>query len=201
MGSFWSRVLAALAAAFRRRTSTMTDTTAATSGPPPWMPIAERELGLTETPGPRSTPRILELRRIAGCPLTGDDGAVAWCKIFVNAVLVLAGIPIVRDWMARSVERDPNFLRLPGPAYGAIVSFWRISRASGLGHTGFYVGETATRIRVLGGNQSDAVRLSFFLRRSPTFGLVGYYWPKSLPLPNTAAIRVDDTGEPVASAL
>jgi uncharacterized protein (TIGR02594 family) len=198
MESFWSRLLAALVAAFRRHRLTTTETS--TTPTPPWMPIAERELGLKETPGPRATARIIELRRIADCPLTGDDGAVAWCKIFVNAVLVLAGVAVVKDWMARSIERDPNFVRLPGPAYGALASFWRGSRASGRGHVGFYVGETATRVRVLGGNQSDAVRLSFFPRRGTTFGLVGYYWPKSLPLPKTGAIGVDDTGEPVASA-
>ena len=165
------------------------------------MPLAQREIGLRETPGPRSTPRIIELRRIAGCTLQGDDGAVAWCKIFVNAVLAMAAIPIAKDWMARSIERDPNFVRLNGPAYGAIVSFWRGSRGGGLGHTGFYVGETATRVRVLGGNQSDAVRLAFFAKGSPSFELVGYYWPRSLPLPATGPIHVDETGEPVASAV
>jgi uncharacterized protein (TIGR02594 family) len=200
MTSFLRRLAAAVAAVFSQ-VRPQASPAPASPLPPPWMAIAQREIGVRETPGPRSTPRIIELRRIAGCPLQGDDGAVAWCKIFVNAVLAMADVPVVKDWMARSIEHDPNFVRLDGPAHGAVVSFWRGTRAGGLGHTGFYVGETATRIRVLGGNQSDAVRLAFFPRRGAGFGLVGYYWPKSLPLPKVGPIRVDDTGEPVASAV
>jgi len=39
--------------------------------------------------------------------------------------------------------------------------YWRGSPDSGLGHVGFYMGETATQILTLGGNESDAVREQF----------------------------------------
>lgn len=40
------------------------------------------------------------------------------------------------------------------------------------GHVGFYVGGGAGSIRVLGGNQSDRVKVSVF----PTSMLLGYRW-------------------------
>lgn len=167
-----------------------------------WMSISAREIGVKETAGATSTPRIIEYRKIAGCDLKGDDGAVAWCKIYVNAMMTLAGLPIAKNWMARSIESDPNFVRLSGPAIGAVCSFWRTSKAGSLGHTGFYRGETASgKVLVEGGNESDAVRRAFYPKNGQSMGLVGCYWPKSVPLPATGAVYVDDDGSPVASAV
>jgi uncharacterized protein (TIGR02594 family) len=165
-----------------------------------WLSFSARELGVKETPGPRSSPRVIEYRRIAGCGLEGDDGSVPWCRIYVCAMFKLAGLPYRADWMARSVERDPYFVRLPGPALGAVCSFWRGSRAGGLGHTGFYRGETADKVLVEGGNESDAVRRAFYPKNGVGMGLVGYYWPKDVSLPAIGAIEVDDDGDPLASA-
>jgi DNA adenine methylase-like protein len=102
-----------------------------------------------------------------------------------------------KDWMARAVERDANFVKLPGPALGAVCSFWRSSKTSGLGHTGFYRGETKTNVLVEGGNESDAVRRQFSLKPN----LVGYYWPKDYPLPQIGGIGVDDDGKPIGSVV
>lgn len=168
---------------------------------PAWLTLSSKELGVRETPGPRSTPRILEYRRIAGCELHGDDGEVAWCRIYVCAMLALANVPYAQEWMARSVERDLHFVKLSGPALGAICSFWRGSRASGLGHTGFYRGETRDKVLVEGGNESDAVRRAFYPKNAGSMGLVGCYWPKALPLPNVGPIEVNDDGRPFASAV
>jgi hypothetical protein len=38
--------------------------------------------------------------------------------------------------------------------------FWRKSRASGLGHVGFYWAEDDDTYYILGGNQSDAVTIA-----------------------------------------
>jgi uncharacterized protein (TIGR02594 family) len=173
---------------------------AADSGPP-WLLVSAKELGVKETPGPRATLRVIEYRRIAGCDLTGDDGSVPWCRIYVCAIFALCGIPYLKSWMARAVERDPNFVRLPGPALGAVCSFWRGSRAGGLGHTGFYRGETPTKVLVEGGNESDAVRRAFYPKSSGAMGLVGYYWPKASALPKVGPVHVDDEGQACASAL
>jgi uncharacterized protein (TIGR02594 family) len=172
----------------------------AVSAVPPWLTFSARELGTKEIPGTESTPRIFQYRELAGCELKGDDGDVPWCRIYVCAMLALAKLPYRKDWMARAVERDSNFVRLEGPALGAICSFWRGSRSGGLGHTGFYWGESKGRVLVEGGNESDAVRRAFFPKNGSLMGLVGYYWPKSLPLPKIGPIKVDDDGRPIRSA-
>jgi hypothetical protein len=75
-------------------------------------------------------------------------------------------------------------VQLAGPALGAITVYWRISKSSGLGHVGFYEGEDGHGyINTLGGNESDMVREELLNPHGATFGLVGYYWPKSVPLP------------------
>jgi uncharacterized protein (TIGR02594 family) len=155
---------------------------------PPWLAWARAELGVRETPGPVSTKRIMEYRAIAGIRLGGDDGAVPWCAIFVNAALVKAGDPGSRNAMAR------GFLRwgrsLAGPAKGAIVVL-SSSRGPLSGHVGFYVGETATHLRLLGGNQSDAVSIASF----PKSKLLGYRWPSGAAAPKIGAL-ISQAGSP-----
>lgn len=143
---------------------------------PAWLIWARGELGVRETPGPVSTRRILEYRKLGECTLGGDDGAVPWCAIFVNAAVRMAGLKGSGNAMARGFLKWG--VRLAGPAKGAIVVF-SSSRGPVSGHVGFYVGETRTHIRVLGGNQSDAVSIASF----PKNRVLGYRWPARAPLP------------------
>lgn len=167
----------------------------------PWMEFAEGEVGEKEVPGRGSNPRIIEYRKIAGIALDGDDSDVPWCKIFVNAAFKTAGLPIQANAMALSIKDDPNFVQLDGPAYGCVVAYWRGSPHSGTGHIGFYVGENENgRILTLGGNEGDMVKKAFFPKSSHSFGLVGYYWPASVPDPEGGVVMVDDDGEPTGSA-
>jgi len=56
------------------------------------------------------------------------------------------------------------------------------------------MGETATQILTLGGNESDAVRIQF----EPRAKLLGYWWPESVTLPQGGVIEVtSDAGSPV----
>jgi len=57
--------------------------------------------------------------------------------------------------------------------------FWRKSRASGLGHVGFYAGEDASAYRILGGNQSDSVSVAWVTKDR----LVSARWPATVPAP------------------
>lgn len=43
------------------------------------------------------------------------------------------------------------------PQWGAVLVFWRESKASGKGHVGFYAGERPGAFRVRGGNQQDSI--------------------------------------------
>ena len=54
----------------------------------------------------------------------------------------------LRD-LIQSFRDNPNFVELDGPVLGAIAVYWRRSPDSGLGHVGFYMGETATKLRLI----------------------------------------------------
>ena len=130
----------------------------------------------------------------AKCGHLGDP----WCAIWVNAKLEVNGIPGTRSPSSQSFRHDSNFIKLNGPALGAIAVYWRSAPTSGLGHVGFYMGETDTQILTLGGNESDAVREQF----EPKSRLLGYWWPKSEVLPEGGAIRVtSENGHPAGKEI
>jgi uncharacterized protein (TIGR02594 family) len=146
---------------------------------PAWFIAAQKEIGTRELPENRG-PAILRYIRLAGCGAEGEP----WCAIFCNAMLEKVGVKGTRSPSSQSFRHDPNFVQLEGPALGAIVVYWRVSRISGLGHVGFYNGEDSHGfIETLGGNESDMVRNELLNPHGSNFGLVGYYWPKSVPLP------------------
>ena len=57
---------------------------------------------------------------------------------------------------------------------------------SGLGHVGFYRGETAESVYVLGGNEDDMVQIEPLSKNQ----LRGYWWPTSAPKPAIGKIVV-----------
>jgi len=150
---------------------------------PPWLIAARKEIGFHERPGNRGIERYVCLAR-AGSP--GDP----WCAIFVNAMLESAGYLGTRSAAARSFEHSQHFLRLEGPALGCIVTMWRQSKASGLGHVFFYLGENDKGLVALGGNQSDQVLIQY----EPHSRITGYWWPSSHPLPKVGSVIVADQG-------
>ena len=146
--------------------------------PPVWLARAIAELGVSEVSGPKSNPRILDYRKLGKTPLGGDDGAVPWCAIFVNAMLEKAGVPGSASAMARSYVKHPGFTKLVAPMLGCIA-VKSSNRGAASGHVGFYVGEDATSIHLLGGNQNDQVNFSSFRKAE----FVGFFWPKGQPSP------------------
>jgi uncharacterized protein (TIGR02594 family) len=151
--------------------------------PPPWLAKAQSYLGFHERPGNRG---IEEFIALAKCGAGGDP----WCAIFVNACLEGAGVRGTRSAMARSFERDGNFVKLPGPALGAVTTMWRGSPSSGSGHVFFYLGENERGVLALGGNQSDQVCRQY----EPRARITGHWWPKSAALPKVGRIAVKDDG-------
>jgi uncharacterized protein (TIGR02594 family) len=145
---------------------------------PAWFQFAMHEIGTREEPENRG-PAIQRYIDLAHCGAQGEP----WCAIFANAALEASGVQGTRSPSSQSFRFDPKFVKLAGPALGAIAVFWRSSHASGLGHVGFYRGETANYVYVLGGNEGDMVQIESLPKGAPAFGLEGYYWPKSAPLP------------------
>lgn len=167
---------------------------AVSASEPPWLVAARKEVGRRELPENRG-PVVQHYINLARCGAQGD----AWCAIFANAMLESVGIRGTRSPSSQSFRHDPNFIELHETALGAIVVYWRGSRGSGLGHVGFVVGvDSHGYINTLGGNESDMVAEEYLNPHGAHFGLVGYYWPKSVPLP-TDKLVARASGELVGS--
>ena len=115
--------------------------------------------------------------------------AQPWCAIFVNAMFASCTSPAVagtKSPSSQSFRSSEKFVQLGGPALGAVTVFWRGSPNSGQGHVGFYNGETAESVYVLGGNEDNRVEIAPVKR----FQLIGYWWPAGLAQPAVAKITV-----------
>ncbi len=120
--------------------------------PSPWLTIARRELGVREFPGNANNPRVVEYlsaTRNLGSSVRSKD-ETPWCSAFVNWCMQQVGIKGTQNALARSWQEWGK--RLDEPYVGCIVVFQREKK---FGHVGFYLGETETHIRVLGGNQQN----------------------------------------------
>ena len=153
---------------------------------PVWNRLARTQIGIHEV-GDNSGPDVA--RYIAGAH-AGELGD-PWCSIFCCWALESCGIRSTRSASSQSFRDDPNFVKLDGPAFGAIVVYWRAPRAQGVGHVGFYQKENSTHIFTLGGNESDMVKEEWLPKAASSFGLEGYYWPKAVDLPKIGPITVN----------
>ena len=140
---------------------------------PPWLKIAFEELddGVIRTPGPAATDQIVDYLEATtvGSPLNQTD-ATYWCSAFCVWVMERAGYKSTksawaRHWLDWGQEIDN------APERGAITVF---RRGTG-GHVGFYLSHTDGTIRVLGGNQGNAVSIV----NQDRSDFLGYRWPSS----------------------
>lgn len=141
-------------------------------GDPKWLALARAEIGTKEIAGPEHNPAVLGYFRDAGFPEINDD-ETAWCAGFCNAILERAGYNGSKSLAARSFLTWGKEVTKPYP--GCIVVFWRVSPRSWQGHCAFYVGETKTHVKVLGGNQANAVNITEY----PKSQLLGYRKPST----------------------
>ncbi len=122
-----------------------------------WLEIAQKELNVSEVPGARNNPRIVEYHKTT--TLQANEDSVPWCSSFVNWCIEKAGYKgtdsaRALSWKSWGVEAE-SFIPV-----GSIV----VMKRKGGGHVGFKVGEDVNSIFVLGGNQSDAVNVRAFAR-------------------------------------
>lgn len=113
------------------------------------------------------------------------------CGDFVETCIALA---LPQETLPRNPYLARNWLtfgKKSGPALGAVAVFWRGSRNGTSGHVGFYAGEDATHIHVLGGNQSNRVSIA----RISKDRLLGYRIPMSSALINTGSVTRAAVGE------
>lgn len=119
---------------------------------PPWLDKAREELGVNEFPGAANNPRVIEYlnatTNLSAAVRSKDE--TPWCSAFVNWVMGQAGIEGTKNALARSWQGWGE--HIDEPYKGCIVVF---RREQGFGHVGFYLEETETHIKVLGGNQQN----------------------------------------------
>lgn len=135
-----------------------------------WLKLAKEELGVAEIKGEKHNPRVVHYFMDAGHGWVKDD-ETAWCAAFVGAMLERSGTPSAKSLAARSYLTWGKPLKKPKK--GCIVVFSRGNPHGWQGHVGFYMGETKTHIKVLGGNQSNKVSIASY----PKSRLLGYRWP------------------------
>lgn len=136
--------------------------------------LAERFIGIKEIGGQVDNPQIMAMLRLDNSWPQNDE--VPWCSGFANYICWLARLPRSKDLRARSWLRIGKGIPLEAASPGDIII---LKRGSGdqpgaevidaPGHVGFYAGRFDDFIEVLGGNQSDTVKIS----RYPKSRLLG----------------------------
>jgi uncharacterized protein (TIGR02594 family) len=139
-------------------------------GAPRWLDLAIASSGVKEVEGAHDSPEVMAYYADAGYPEIQHD-ETPWCAAFACAMIERAGFASPKTLSARQFLRWGKPLKKGRP--GAICVFSRGNPRGWQGHVGFYLDEDVTRIRVLGGNQSDAVRAAWY----PKPRLLGYRWP------------------------
>lgn len=153
----------------------------------PWLAAALHETGVVELAGGEHNPRIVWYH--SHTSLHADTDEVPWCSSFACAMLEEAGWASPRSAAARAWLDwgEP----LPAPTLGSVVVLSRSGNRrawvpgrepQGPGHVGFFLGGTRDLMAVLGGNQSNRVKLSFY----PRLRLLGVRWPKGTDRKNRA---------------
>lgn len=139
----------------------------------PWLAEAENLIGTREFLGKRDNPAILDWADNLDIHYPGDE--TPWCGLFVAHCIgstmpdeILPSNPLgARQWEKFG---DPT-----APRLGAVMVFWRGSRDGWTGHVGFYTGEDDSAYRVLGGNQSNSVCLTWISKDR----LLKARWPRT----------------------
>lgn len=144
---------------------------------PKWILIAEGELGQHEISGDEN-PRIIAYH--ATTTLHAMEDEIPWCSSFVNWCMEQAGIKGTNSALAKSWLNWGK--SIVTPVIGCICVIKKkqsgndIATGSSSGyHVAFWLEEKEGRIHLLGGNQSDMVKMSSFNLES--YEIIGYRMP------------------------
>ncbi len=144
-----------------------------------WMAWAKRQVGLKEVVGQKHSPVIIGWLKTLKSWVRDDE--TAWCGTFVAAAgnSAISGFQYTPPANFLGARNWLKFGYPTNPQYGAVLVFWRGSKAGWQGHVGFYVAEDDTHYHVLGGNQSNSVSVTRIAKNR----LLGARWPGNVPQP------------------
>ena len=127
---------------------------------PKWIEIAKKEIGVKEIKGAKDNERIVEYHN--STTFKASDDETPWCSSFVNWCITKAGYKGTNSAQAISWKRWGK--KVDKPVYGCIVIIdysYKGEKYKGKGHVGFAVGgDSELNLYLLGGNQSDSVKVS-----------------------------------------
>lgn len=142
---------------------------------PAWLTWARGEIGAREVVGSKHNPRVVDYWDIGKVALDVNDDETPWCAAFACAAIESAGYRSPRTGRARGFEPGIRCL-IADNALGAIVVL-SSDRGPASGHVGFLEGVSKTSVRLLGGNQGNAVSIAEF----PLSRVVHVLWPAGAP--------------------
>lgn len=130
--------------------------------------IAQRFRGIKEIAGEEDHPGIMWMLTLDN--EWPDHDEVPWCSGFVNLVCHLMNLPRSYSLLARSWLGVGKGVPLADAEPGFDVVVLKRGRGgqagptnmTAPGHVGFYAGMNGNHIEVLGGNQSDQVKVSLY---------------------------------------
>jgi uncharacterized protein (TIGR02594 family) len=130
--------------------------------------LAERFTGLQEMSGSLDNPQIMAMLKLDNRWPENDE--VPWCSAFVNYICWLLRLPRSKDLRARSWLQVGKPITLDHACAGFDIVV--LSRGphpqpgseviNAPGHVGFFAGVERDYVQVLGGNQSNTVKVSSY---------------------------------------
>jgi uncharacterized protein (TIGR02594 family) len=163
---------------------------------PVWMREARRFMGLKEIAGPASNPTILNWAKAVGGWVAGyfNNDDIPWCGLFMAHIMGATLPDEVLPSNPLSAKAWATFGRpLNVQSLGSVLVFNR----EGGGHVGLYVGETMTAYRVLGGNQTNSVSLTWVAKER--LAVNGIRWPMTVTPPIGIRVMLKPDGMPLST--
>lgn len=126
--------------------------------------LAERFSGIKELAGSVDNPQIMAMLKLDNAWPQNDE--VPWCSAFVNYIAWLLRLPRSKDLRARSWLEvgTPIDLGVASPGFDIVILRRGTNDGPEVinapGHVGFYAGNDDEWVEVLGGNQSNTVKVS-----------------------------------------
>ncbi|CCN35597.1 conserved hypothetical protein [Vibrio nigripulchritudo SO65] len=143
-----------------------------------WVKIAEKEVDpkiSKEIKGPKHNPRIIEYHSTTTLKAQSDE--TPWCSSFVNWVMIKSGYKGTNSAAAISwMKWGQKVASTPGAIvviYNASAANSNLTRSGN--HVGFLISENDQYFEILGGNQRDQVKVSFYPKRK--WKALGYRLP------------------------
>jgi len=135
--------------------------------------VALSEYGTTEEPGDVNNPEVMKYYHETGRTWVNSE-ETPWCDAFADWIVMTAGGRPTPGLNARAWLEAGEAVEFP--QQGDVVILWRDNPDSKKGHVGFYIRETDKMVWILGGNQSNQVKISAYRKNR----VLGYrrLWPE-----------------------